>query len=342
MKQANSLLFSNLESFCIRRGETLENPGKVRYVSSDTVDREFLKNLKVSSVLKFGNHRSLSHLRLADQHYIGLIGFDFEPTLSTLIPLTVNGGMAVCLLSTIQPAPSVGPASVRNIVEVASAEDPEYSGHSADAIQSLFPVIQVLECSQVLDEDAVWRIYLMICAEECMRGGSWIGDKLSDALVTLTGLAIPSMPYPAICRSMFDADPRSLFMALYRCIEATYAYESSRRLVDRLNLSVRWQEVAEALDDEIGWHPQEAQSLNLVLQHAVEQDLADICECLSVSVREDREIHPQAGKAIYALRNKIVHFRSASSEPYVDETDWNRLCYLLVGVVFSVFTQAYS
>jgi hypothetical protein len=340
MKTANSLLFSHLESYCVRRGQPLEDAGKVRYVSSDELEKKFLKDLKVNLSMRFGNHRSLTHLRLGDEHFIGLIGFEFEPGLPALSPVPANGGMVVCLLSTIKPLPSVGPATVRNIVEVGSMEDRGYAGHAASAIESLFPQIQVLKCSQPLEDDAAWRVFLMICAQECMQGGSWVEDELSEALVSLTDLNIPSMPYSAICRSMFDADPRSLFMALYRCIEATYAYESSRRLVEKLKLEISWQEMAAALDSEVGWHPQEAQSLNVVLQHAVKQDLADVCECLGVELGND--VQATAGRAIYSLRNKIVHFRAGSEEPGVDEIDWNRLCYLLVGIVFNVFTRAYS
>lgn len=129
-------------------------------------------------------------------------------------------------------------------------------------------------------------------------------------------------------------------MALYRCIEATYAYESSRRLVERLALGVSWQDMAAALESEVGWHPQEASSLNLVLQYALEQDLVDICSCLGVDAGTD--VRVAAGRAIYSLRNGIVHFRPGAQEVAVENTDWNLLCRLLIRVIFSVFTHVYS
>jgi hypothetical protein len=219
-------------------------------------------------------------------------------------------------------------------------QDTDYGGHDRSSIESLFRRIQILQCSQPVDDDFVWRLFLMLCAGECMQSGSWVDDSLSDELVTLTDLNIPSMPYAAICRSMFDSDPRSLFMALYRCIEATYAYESSRKLVEKLALEVSWQDMAAALESEVGWHPQEASSLNIVLKYAVEQDLIDICACLGVEVDKDARV--SAGRAIYSLRNSVVHFRPGAREVQVDDIDWNRLCYLLVGVVFNVFIRAYS
>jgi hypothetical protein len=180
----------------------------------------------------------------------------------------------------------------------------------------------------------------MICAEECQQGGSWIESDLADVLVTLTDLNVPALPYSAICRSMFDSDPRSLFMALYRCIEATYAFESSRRVVDRLGLQLQWQALAAALEEEVGWHPQEASSLNVVLRHAVEDDLLDLCDCLSVDV--GRDLQASAGRALYSLRNHIVHFRPGIASPAVQEIDWKQLCRVLVGIVFHAFTRAYA
>ncbi|MEU2166915.1 hypothetical protein ACH47V_05985 [Micromonospora chersina] len=341
MVDANSALFSHLENYCLRRGEPLESAGRRRYVTTTPLEREYLKDLKVASCIRFGNHRSLTHLWKSEEHYIGLLGFDIEPELPQVTPVAVNGGMATCLLSEVKPLPLAGPAQIRNIVEVGSMDDSDYSGHDCTAIQSLFPRIQMLQCSQPLDKDSAWRLFLMLCAEECREGGSWVEAGLSDALVSLTDLNVPFMPYPAICRSMFDADPRSLFMALYRCIEATYAYESSRRLVERLALKTSWQDVAAALESELGWHPQEAMSLNLVLQYALEQDLREICSCLDV-VDIGKDVQTAAGRAIYSLRNSVVHFRPGAREVEVEDIDWNKLCCLMIGVVFSVFTHAYS
>ena len=161
----------------------------------------------------------------------------------------------------------------------------------------------------------------------------------SGFLVSLTDLNVPALPYAAIGESMFDADPRSLYMALYRCIEATYAFETSRRLVDDLKLSVPWVEMAEALANVAGWRPQEASSLNIVLRNALEQDLRDVCQCLNVSVGND--VAASAGKAIYSLRNRIVHYRPGTERVELESVAWNMLCHLLVRIVFHVFTKAY-
>jgi hypothetical protein len=131
-----------------------------------------------------------------------------------------------------------------------------------------------------------------------------------------------------------------MFMALYRCIEATYSHQSSKKLVERLGLSIPWHQMAEALENEIGWHPQEAASLNVVLKYSAESDLKAICQCLRVEIGNDIQV--AAGRAIYSLRNSIVHFRPGTKEIRVEDINWNELCHHITSVVFHVFTDAYS
>lgn len=179
----------------------------------------------------------------------------------------------------------------------------------------------------------------MLSIEECPSGESWIDDPLADELVTLADLNVSHFPYDVVCRSIFDWDPRSLYMALYRCLEATYAYESCRRLIASLGLDKDWHELAAALDAEVGWHPQEAASLNLVLQYALKDDLQAVCDCLGVV--DGADLCVKAGRAIYRLRNRIVHYSSQAGGFGLDVADWNELCHRMVGIVFHVFSHAF-
>jgi hypothetical protein len=347
MIDANRAVFAALEDYCEALGESVQSPSAVRYVYGNSTAKRYLKYLQVGPSLSFGYHRSLSRLHLESEHFIALVGFEFEPSfdlelsLKQLTPISLDPGIGVCVLSVVGPRPIASPATIRNVVEASSADESGYSGHRIEDIGQLFPPIQLLRCDQTIDDDSCWRLFLMLSADECRRGGSWIEDDLAGAIITLAGLEMPSLPYDAVCRSMFDLDPRSLFMALYRCIEATYAYESCRKLVNKLALTTSWYDLAAALESEIGWHPREAASLNVVLKYAHEPDLAELCSLLPVDMGDS--LPDSAGRAIYKLRNQIVHFRPGG-QPLLDpdSVDWNRLCHLLVHIVFSVFSSAYS
>lgn len=340
MVDAYGRLFLHLERYCSRRGDPILTPSRPRWATSDSAAAtEALKNLRLLKGLEFGSQRFLTWAELAGVHYVGLVGFDFEPAVASLQAVSLDSGFSMAILSDLLPLPTVPASHIRNVVEAGSKDEPDYSGHDPRLVEGLFPSVQVLRCVEPLDADSVWRVFLMVSADECKNGGSWISDELADGLVSLTSLDVPSLPYGALCQSMFDSDPRSMYMAIYRCIEATYAYESSRRLVERLHLDLPWLDLATALDEEVGWHPQEAQSLNLVLRYALPRDLQELCDCLGAPVGDD--LQASAGKGIYALRNRIVHYRPGVAPFATTEFDWNRLCGVMIDIVFHVFTRAY-
>ncbi len=340
MKLANRTLFEHLELFCAKRGEPIQSAGLPRYVGGDQADEHYLKNLRVRTFIHFGRRRTLSWLTHDTSSFVALTGFEFELELPQLGPIPTPPGIGVCVLSELKPQPVVSPAVIRNVVEVGSMTDHDYGGHSYRAIASLFPGVQVFQSEALYDDDSAWRLFLMACVEECQHGESWIDADLAGELVSLADLNVEMLPYGSLCRSMFDSDPRSLYMALYRCIEATYAFESCRKLVTALSLDTEWYDLAAALESEVGWHPQEAANLNLVLQHALEDDLVRVCKCLGVERGNDVAI--SAGRAIYKLRNNIVHFRPGQYGVEAERIDWNDLCRRLVGIIFSVFSHAYG
>jgi hypothetical protein len=339
MIDANAALFDYLEGHCARRGEPVPSAGAVRWVHGDLAAEDWLKHLEVKLKLRFGRRRSLTWLSHHGADFVCLVGFEFEPGLTQIQPHPTNAGVSVCVLSELQPLPVATPAEIRNIIEVGSQGEPGYVGHDYTAVETLFPPIRFFATYPV-DEEAASRLFLMLSVDECRSGESWIDNPLAGDLATLADLNVSHFPYDAVCRSIFDWDPRSLYMALYRCLEATYAYESCRKLVASLGLATDWYSLAATLDAEVGWHPQEASSLNLVLQHALEDDLRAVCDCLSVA--EGTDLRVSAGRAIYRLRNRIVHYAAQAGGLDLGDADWNELCRRMVGIVFHVFSQAFA
>lgn len=339
MIEAFQRLFDHLESFADRRGEPVQTRGHGRWARADDDDaKEILKSLRLVQVLRFGEQRALVWARDTQRDYVVMLGFNLEPDLPQLEAISASSGFTMAILSDLLPMPVGSAAQVRNVVEAGSKLEQGYDGHDPRLIEALFPAIQVFACRDPFDAELVARLFLRLSVAECGLSGSWISDGLAEGLASLTDLSVPSMPYGSICQSVFDADPRTMFLAIYRCIEATYAYEATRKLVERLSLPHAWSEVAAALDEEIGWHPKEAQSLNLILQYALDRDLENVCGCLGVAPGAD--LRTSAGKAIYELRNRIVHYRPGLA-PSTDAYDWNELCRVMIHIVFHVFTRAY-
>jgi hypothetical protein len=340
MIDANTALFGHLESHCARRGEPIPTAGAVRWVQGNVAAQDWLQHLQLKLRLRFGRRRSLSWLSYHGSDFLCLTGFEFDPKLAQIEQTPTNAGVSVCVLSELQPLPTATPAEIRNVVEVGSRDEPNYEGHDYTAVERLFPSVRLFSTVGSLDEEAASRLFLMVSVDECRNGESWIDDPLADDLLTFADLNVRHFPYDAVCRSIFDWDPRSLYMALYRCLEATYAYESCRNLVASLALTHDWYELAAALDEEVGWHPQEAASLNLVLQYALEDDLRAVCDCLRVADGADLSV--RAGRAIYRLRNRIVHYTARVEDLGLGDAEWNELCRRMVSIVLHVFSRAFA
>lgn len=360
MKDANTSLFAILVAYCEKRNDPISDISSPRWVQSNKTEKEWLKYLSVIAYLSFGRHRYLTWLRFGEDgpHYIGLVGFEYDPDYPELPSIDVNSGLTVSLISELGIQPNAPTSVVRNVVEVGAMGDPGYEGHDQSQVASLFPMVKALRSESPLDDTTVWPIFLRLSVDECRLGSSWIDDELAASLSTLAALNVPSLPYAELCRSVFDLDPRSLFMSLYRCIEATYAFDKSTKLGTALDLEIPWYEIAAVLDSKLGWHPQEASSLNVALKHANRRDLAKICRWLEPGsksetndleeitflseLEETDDLEALAGRAIYKLRNQIVHYRPSEHLLNVDAISWNPLCNTLVSVALDVFSHAYN
>lgn len=344
MKVANSIVFHRLAQFAGDREFPISNPHAARWVHANPDADKVLKAAQLYRSMSFGRFRHLAWMVFEDRHYIATVGFDHEvmdPSLSLLEDIQ---GFDVCLLAELSVSPSVAAAKVFDVVAAGSLdENPAYRGHDNDQVMTLFPRLRVYESVDPVRDDIVWSVFLGICADESRHGGSWIESELADSLSILAQSNIESLPYQELCRSTLDLDPRSLYMSLYRCIEATYAHDKASRLKASLSVEHSWNEIAAVLENEMSWRPLEAESLNAVLRYAQNEDLIDVCQCLDVDLEKDlKNLSSLAGKAIYKLRNQIVHYRPAHIPLNFESTDWNRLCKALVAIASDVFHRAYG
>jgi hypothetical protein len=258
--------------------------------------------------------------------------------------VTVDAAFLTVILAELAPRPTATPSVIRNVVEAADLHsDDKYNGHDPELIASLFPTIRVFETS-TLSEDEALRAFFGVCVEECEFSESWIESDLACALRLIGELDPNKIPYRVLCRSIFDADPTSFFLALYRCLEALYAFSGARRLMDALGMSVPWVDVAAVLETELGWYPREENSLTQLLGMAAILDLQSINVLLgdaSDDAAPDNIIN-RAARKIYRLRNSIVHFRPTHSTMVFYGIDWNRICEIMANIVIYVYSEVFG
>lgn len=280
-----------------------------------------MTDARIEECVHFSSTRKLARVEFSRKSYLLTIGFEKSHQIFYNQDLNLDPAFLTVALCELQPRPSASPDEIREIVEWSDKNaDSKYSGHDFVGIARLYPQINVYELA-IDAADATWNSFFRACIDECKLGSSWIEGRLADALHSLCELDQSRIPYKVLCRSIFDDDKSSFFLALYRCLEALYSYSSADRLAKALNITTPWEDVAAALEDSLGWHPREESSLMSIVRYASSQDLRTIISRLGVkNPAEDGDLlADQAAKAIYKLRNSIVHYRPAQQR--VDMND---------------------
>lgn len=343
MIAANQDVFGVLDRYCASLDDPVRNSGAPRWIATNADDRSTLKYAELRERLSFSPARAVLRFDLGTDCLICASAFEFAVPSGGLVEIDVGAGLLTVVLAELKPRPRGTTTQVRDVVEASDKNaDANYGGHDATTIASLFAPIRAFSASNVSPQDT-WRIFFLLCLEECRHGESWIDDHLASTLRSICELEQLNIPYRTLCRSIFDADPAALFLALYRCIEALYAYSSAQRVIAALNLQQGWIDVATVLEDELDWHPREESSLTSLLNQADPNDLATIFMALGEAVPENSaSLAASASRRIYQLRNGLVHFRPAHHHAEHGNVDWNRLCEASATIVWHIYSNVFS
>lgn len=292
MIAANEAAFRSIDDYCRLRGVVLSNAGAPRWIMSGRHDKEFLRHGKIEHQVSFSPRRKLVAITLRSTTYILAVGFEARDEYDDLPEVPISGGHVTFAISELLIAPIATISEIRQIVEYSDkVSDPEYNGHSPAGITTLYPPLLLLE--NVCKADP-WNLFFRLTLDECRYTSSWIDNTLLEMLQMVAELDGNKIPYRVLCRSIFDVDPTSFYLAEYRCLEALFAYSSAKELSAALSLSTNWSTVATALEDTLGWHPHEDGSLTKLLSLASEADLREICTLIGH--------FPQSGDSVTGRR----------------------------------------
>jgi len=344
--ETSAAIFSRLTEYAADHEVSI--PIGERRIFLDEDQYNALVGSKKVKHFSIGRHQAAALLQTsAGGDILAVCGFDTETISSSshVREAELSPGITVAAIADLAIEPTASALDVLNVVAAGSTADAEYQGHECDKVLDLFPRIRVLE----IDPDAggaesFFANLLTVCAAESAAGNGWINDPLSNELVRLAEQRIAGFPYEFLVMATLELDPRNLFLALYRCLEATYAFTRASELVTKLGVTDKsWFEVAKALGESLSWYPRHDQSLAAVLSlPAVNPDDLD---ALAVSLGKDQggeEVAIRVAAGVRDLRNSLVHYGPTTRPAAVPDDDWNRLCIPLAKVVGSVFAHTYG
>lgn len=252
-----------------------------------------------------------------------------------------SGIFQVAVLSSNLRA-TAGPRLVYENVAWGAKGQPNYSGHNLEQIAPLYPSIVPYRVPATLGSQEVEAILWDMVLSHCVAEGAWIDEVQATSLRCLSASPIPDMPYADLSWAALSHDRRSLFLALYRCLEAAYAHGKIVELSGRLRYSAGWSTLAGIVEGVLGWRPQELQSLTDLLRRAHRDDVERLYELLRGSDKPKDDVVAGAAERIYRVRNGIVHYRAGGDRVSPDQYEWNEVCTLLAKVVLDVLSDVHE
>lgn len=334
--EANKVIFEKLDSFCQARGTTISNAGIARWIETTEENRAFLIHAEAVNSLVLSPTLAIQRFDFEDRSYFVTAGFETVEDPEELIREDLNGSILTAFLSETDVRVTATPDEVRNVVEVGQLGEPEYNGHAFEQMASLFPNIQVYSTPRLVKEESEATFFLL-CLADRRRVDHWIDEELANSLKSLASLTANAIPYRNLSRATLDIDPASLFLALYRTLESLYAREKTSILMTALAIKRRtWLDVAQSLEEHLGWYPREETSLENLLRHAKETTLESILTEFKLIKTEGMNLPAVTAKRIYALRNSLVHYRPFHQASPIPSLNWGRLCEAMISLVLEV------
>jgi hypothetical protein len=339
MIAANVTIFEAIDEYCRRRGDVLGTANHPRWINTTSQERGALKHAKLTSKVSLSASIKLARFDLYNRIYFLTSGLDTLDVPNELQVEDINAGLVTAFLSELQPTPIASFAKVRDIVDVESKTTSQfYNGHRASAMAELYPRIQIFS-AHALGLDESLKVFFLLCLDDRRRTEQWIDADLAQNLRTIALLNPAALPYRILYGPLLEIDPASLFLALYRCLEAVYAYTHTKDLACQLHLAIPWTELAQTLEEVLAWYPREEPSLEALLYHSIPDDLDAVLDALKEAPDPNARKEALVARRVYSLRNALVHYRPFHQSVSFERIDWNRLCEAMALLVFHTYSS---
>lgn len=341
MIDSNTAVFKKVDLFASNKSATLKNAQKPRFITCEKYDFHVASTLEHEATEILSNNKFITLFKSNDTFYLILVGFshvDLTTQLSSFFEIDITSNLLIAVLADTPITPKATVDELIDVIDIGYRHDEDgYQGHHLTQMLKIYPSIQVFQHDDYPPKDFIFHV-MCICLDEHVNRNSWITKNLAEAIQLFGPQDIPEIPYHTITRSIYDQDPGSLFLSLYRCLEGLYALKHCTRIIKELELNKNWTDLAIILENELKWRPPEQSSLEALFQHGSSVDFTDIFEAMNSEVPTEK-LPEKAAKKIYKLRNSLVHFRPIHQSDEHKEIDWEKLCIAMVGCITHIYSE---
>ncbi|HBO2965668.1 TPA: hypothetical protein L4Q94_005710 [Pseudomonas aeruginosa] len=341
-KEMNKRLFERILHCGQQRGAQIENIEKVRYIQRLNESDASLMSSADAEVLNISRHTKLIKIAKGDDCFFCTIGISEPGLLPTGLepaPITPALFAITVLEAEVQPSSSVTGYKIKDAIEGEYQGVQDYDGHLLEKVTPLFPSIQVYKVSSnepFLDYD-LYRVVGSLLSRSYFDGPIHISCETLEGLREIFETGSKYIPFRNLVQGMMSISWEGLFLEIYRCLEQLYAEPHISALKTNWPSSLPMKELASYLEEHLSWRPREDEALRKIIEACEEELIDNLFEAMKVDNGGKGKKVSSASKAVYALRNGIVHYRPIHNAVEKSDEQWNKIISCLLNVVSHVY-----
>jgi hypothetical protein len=333
-------LFGRLISRLEEEGFGLATSAKARWLKrlSDP-DAELMAKADVETLV-LSRRARVASVNHEDATYFIFRGFppspDYIPGLDS-VPATP--GLFTIAVTELDLLPRAPVGSIRDAIEDFHGELPGYEGHDLDTIADLFPRLQYFRASPDYEfTSSLVRTAGSFVSHSYQDGPLHLSSDTKAWLQELFEAGNIYIPFPLILQGMMSFSWTSFYLEAYRCIEQMFSVPRVSSLVANWPTNLSHFEVAELLERHLSWRPKEDESLAKIIEFCSPDSVQTVVEAFGIETSQETEnVSRIAARAIYDLRNGLVHFRPSKSSNSLSDDSWNKVIIALISCISDIY-----
>ncbi len=277
-------------------------------------------------------------LQFEGKRFLSVSGLEVEEHLPDgFEALELTPGFLALAVSELKLVPNGSAIEIFDTINSSFLGEDGYKGHELEDVAKLFPDVSIFELNEDADSSgSIWRSLGVLLSTFYGEGPIELSDASLNCLKELYEAGSSHVPFRNIVQGHLAMSWSGLFLELYRAIEQLYSVPRLADLTDRWSSPKPFYELAELLENQLGWRPKEEDAL----RELIESCGASFLEMLANELCPTAENKAQAiARAIYKQRNSLVHFRPAMPEQDYSTQQWNNRISLMVKLVSKLYER---
>lgn len=313
-----------------------EAPRWIKKLSDE--DAALMSQADVIEACLVTRHLRASLLQHEDAIFLCVSGLEADEGLPIAFEaIELTPGHFALAVSELKLEPKASAIEIFDTIDGSFLGEDGYEGHDLEDVTKLFPDVSIFQLSKDADSSgSIWRALGVLLSVFYGQGPIELSEAALESLKELYEAGSDHVPFKNIVQGHLAMSWSGLFLELYRAIEQLYSVPKLTNLTDQWASPKPFYELAELLENQLGWRPKEEDAL----RELIESCGVSLLEMLANEFCPDAENKAQAvAKAIYKQRNSLVHFRPAMPEEVYSTQQWNNRISLMIKLVYKLYEK---